>query len=219
MTNEKRNGRHLRFLLALAAGWSFAAVAVFAGPAMTASAHDYIVSTTPGDGETITVQPELISVTSSDKMIELGSALQVSGPGDSSLYYGDGCVDISGAVASMPAKLGAAGTYTVKWRVTSADGHPIDGVYTFEWAPTEGTELADGVAAAPNCGGDAASSGNDESGQQPAGEAGNGSDTSSGAPAEGAELLWILGGIAVVVVGGAAAWVFVRRLSAGPPSE
>ena len=220
MTTEKRNGRRLRFLLVLAAGWSVAAIAMFAGPAMTASAHDYIVSTTPGDGETVTVQPKLISVTSSDKMIELGSALQVSGPAESPRFYGDGCVDISGAVASMPAQLGAPGMYTVKWRVTSADGHPIDGSYSFDWAPDTGTELAEGVSVAPNCGGDAATgSGSDENGQQSASETGGNSGSASGAPGDGTELLWILGGIAVVIVGGAAAWVFVRRLSDGPPSE
>lgn len=141
---------------ALLSGWAAAPV----------SAHNSLVSSSPEDGAVVTEQPGVISVTTSDALLDLdgtgaGSALQISGPSDTLLYYGDGCVGVSGATAETSAELGEAGEYTVTWQVVSTDGHPISGTLTFDWQPAEGQVLAAGSATAPSCGGTGAAAGSE----------------------------------------------------------
>ena len=147
-----------RGLLAILGVTGLVAFALLSGwAAAPASAHNYLVSSSPEDGAVVTEQPSVISVTTNDAVLDLdgtgaGSAIQISGPSDASLYYGDGCVEVSGATAETSAELGEAGKYTVTWQVVSTDGHPISGTFTFDWQPAVGQTLAAGSATAPNCG-------------------------------------------------------------------
>ncbi|MET1051486.1 MAG: copper resistance CopC family protein [Mycetocola sp.] len=122
-----------------------------------AQAHNAFVSSNPAEGSVVTEQVGTFAVTTSDLLLDSGTDspttyIQVRGPGDSALYYGDGCATVDGATVTMPAQLGAAGDYTVLWGVVSADGHPITGEFGFTWAPADGQELGEGFAAAPTCG-------------------------------------------------------------------
>ncbi|WP_241992891.1 copper resistance CopC family protein [Cryobacterium frigoriphilum] len=160
---------------ALLSGWS----------AAPASAHNYLVSSSPEAGAVVMQQPGVISVTTNDALLDLdgtgaGSAIQVSGPSDAPLYYGDGCVSVAGATAETSAELGAAGEYTVTWQVVSTDGHPISDTFTFDWQPASGQALAEGVATAPACGDAAGSNGGADAGAADTGAADTGAaDTDS----------------------------------------
>lgn len=109
-----------------------------AGPA---AAHDELVSTDPADGATVAAAPDQVTLTFTDKAIALGTEVKVTAPDGSVVSTGD--PQLGPTTVAQP--LGAArpaGTYTVVWRVTSADGHPVSG--TFRFAATS----AVGVAAA-----------------------------------------------------------------------
>lgn len=133
-------------------------VATFAilATASPAFAHNFYVSSTPGENEVLTTLPDEFIVTTNDNLLDLGGAgggfiMQVTGP--DGLYYGDGCVTVSGPSVSMTAALGPAGDYALTWQAISADGHTISGEIPFQWAPTaDAAPPSEGSAAPPTCG-------------------------------------------------------------------
>ncbi|MGV8884816.1 MAG: copper resistance CopC family protein [Microbacteriaceae bacterium] len=174
---------------ALVAGvLGLAGVMLFAAPAY---AHSFLVSSTPAVGETLSELPENFSVTMNESLLDLsgdaaGFGMRVRD--DAGLYYGDGCITISGDTLSTPAALGGAGSYTLIYQVVSSDGHPVSDEFTFEWAPRSAVEPAVGVQSAPNCGkGDAgAPAPTDEQPAQSASVSG--------------DVLWIGGGILAIII-------------------
>lgn len=141
-----------------ALGGAIVVAAALAWSAAPASAHNYVVGSTPAEGAVVTEQPALFSVTTNDALLDLGgggagSGLIVSGPSDAStpLYYGDGCVSLLGATIEGEAQLGRPGDYTVTWQVVSTDGHPVSGEYTFTWQPDADQSLAEGSPEVPVC--------------------------------------------------------------------
>jgi hypothetical protein len=138
----------------------FAVVVVAAAvswSATPASAHNYIIGSSPTAGAVVTEQPGVFSVTTNDLLLDLGgtgsgSAMLVTGPADAPLFYGDGCAIVSGATVETSAQLGAAGEYTVIWQTVSTDGHSISDQFTFDWQPDADQVVADGAATAPTCG-------------------------------------------------------------------
>ncbi|PPF26007.1 transporter [Rathayibacter rathayi] len=194
---------HRRLLLSVAAIGLLSSIAV----AAPASAHNYLVSTTPAADSTVTEQPRTLELTTNDDLLVLGTdgtaaALRVVGP--DGLYYGDGCVAVVGPEASMPLELGAPGEYTVTWQVVSTDGHPVSGQYTFDWAPTEGSALAEGSRAIPDCNGTIAVSGSAESADDA--QAVSGSD-----PALIGDVLWIGGALVAVAAAIGVTLLVLRR--------
>ncbi|KZX21001.1 copper resistance protein CopC [Rathayibacter tanaceti] len=164
-----------------------------AGPA---SAHNYLVSTTPAADSTVTEQPGSLVLTTNDDLLVLGNdgaaaALRVVGP--DGLYYGDGCVSVVGPEATMPLELGPAGAYEVTWQVVSTDGHPVSGQYAFDWAPAEGVTLAEGASSAPDCNGTLAVP-DDPAETADEARAGSGPD-----PALLGDALWIGGALVAVI--------------------
>lgn len=131
-----------------------AAIAVL-GIASPASAHNYLVSSTPAADSTISELPATFSVTTNEALLDLsgdgsGFALQVTDA--AGRYYGDGCYSIVDSTLATGATLGEAGTYKLVWQVISEDGHPVSGEFTFTWAPAAGFEPTAGEDAPPVCG-------------------------------------------------------------------
>jgi methionine-rich copper-binding protein CopC len=141
---------------ALAAG---AAALVLGGaliPAGAASAHDRLVGSTPAADATVTDEPGTIALDFSEELLALdaqasGFAIQVVNASDGS-FHEDGCIAVDGSTATTRIALGTAGTYQVTWRAVSSDSHPIDGTYSFTYAPTGDTTGAPAILAAPACG-------------------------------------------------------------------
>ncbi len=107
-----------------------------------ASAHDALVSATPADGTSSDTAPTELSLEFSGAVQELGAEVAVTGPDGDAATQGD--PEVVDATLTQPLTPDLpAGTYSVVWRVTSADGHPISGTTTF-------TVVGDaGAAAAP----------------------------------------------------------------------
>jgi methionine-rich copper-binding protein CopC len=148
--------------------------------ASPASAHDVLESTTPGDGATVPVTPAQVTLTFDQPAFAIGSQVLVDGP-DGNVAQGP--VKIVDRVVTQAVRPGApAGSYTVEWRVTSADGHPVTGKFAFTSA-----------AASAGSAGPATSS----SSGAAAGSAGASSSSGSGSA-------WLLPVLALVAV-----WVVV----------
>lgn len=128
----RRPGRVRRALLVVAAVF----VTVVA-QALPAQAHNSLISTDPADGASLEAAPTQITLTFDAEVLALGTVLDVQGPGGQAA---DGDAVIADNVVTQPLHADLpAGEYTVSWRVTSADGHPIEGRFTFtaaEAAPT-----------------------------------------------------------------------------------
>ena len=184
-------------VLALAALGAIVAVVPVLGLAAPAQAHNYLVSSTPAAGETLSELPEEFSITTNEALLDLGGegagfALEVIDA--DGLYYGDGCVAVSDASMSSVAAIGDAGEYTVLWQVVSADGHPVSGEYAFTWDPTDASVASTGSAAAPVCGTEP-----DDSATASPPEDTDGS-AAAVADADLGDVIWIGGAIVAVVL-------------------
>jgi methionine-rich copper-binding protein CopC len=190
--------------------------AILAGaPAAPAFAHNYPVEWSPDEDSTVDVQPDVVSLTTNDALLDFEdtASMDVIGPDD--LHYATDCAAVSGATVAVAAALGTPGDYTVEWSAVSADGHPISGAWVFTWAPSDGVELATG-AADPVCASTASGSTDAASDPAPESEASDPSPDASAADAT-ADLLWVVGAVAVAGIAGVVAWLLVRRRGSNRP--
>jgi methionine-rich copper-binding protein CopC len=96
----------------------------------TASAHAIRISADPTPDSAVDKGPERVSGTFNEQLQTSFAAMTVVGP-DGNLWS-TGPTDVQGAVASVGLRpLGPVGTYTVNYRVTSADGHVVSGSWSF----------------------------------------------------------------------------------------
>ena len=176
--------------LLLAMGLGVATVLAIAGPA---SAHNQIVSSTPGPNETLTVLPAQFSIKTNEALLDVGGtgrgfAFEIQdGAGK---FYETGCVSIVDTAMFTAAQLGAPGAYTVVYQLVSADGHTVSGRIPFTWAPSSAAAVTKGVASPPGCNGAAGPAKPDASG--------GGSEATRGSTVPLADILWI-GSIIVAV--------------------
>ncbi|WP_222595527.1 copper resistance CopC family protein [Cellulomonas terrae] len=110
----------------------------------SAQAHNVLRSTDPADGSTVPVVPSQVTLTFDAAALALGTQLVITNP-------------VGAVVSTEPAQLLdvnvtqplsgdlPAGLYTVRWRVTSEDAHPIEGSFTFT-AATSATPDSDAPA-------------------------------------------------------------------------
>ena len=130
-----------------------AAVAIALGfglnlvPASVAFAHSDLQSTSPLPGETVEAGRIDVTLKFNEEILTgegSGAVISVTGPFEGeSIEHSDGCVDaIRGSLVVEGVSLDQAGTYEVNWRVVSADGHPIEGIYDFTVVNTTGYEAA-----------------------------------------------------------------------------
>jgi copper resistance protein C len=107
--------------------------------APVASAHAVLIATDPAKGAKLATGPAQVSATFNEPLQTAFAAMTVVGPDTNLWSTGDPRVD--GAVISVALRpLGPAGSYTVNYRVTSADGHVVTGSWAFELTtPGSGT--------------------------------------------------------------------------------
>lgn len=134
-------------LLRLVASLAVSALALVA-LATPASAHNALRSTDPADGATVATVPEAVTLTFDGEVLALGSVVEVANPAGDVVSAGEPEVDDNTVTQALTGDL-VPGEYTVTWRVTSGDGHPIDG--TFGFTATAASALpGDAVSPAPS---------------------------------------------------------------------
>lgn len=144
-----------RSLLAAAVPVALAGVLVTAGPA---AAHDTLVSATPAADSTVAGTVDEVVLTLSEPPLsglQSGIVISVTGPDGAEHTSGD--VRTAADTIAKDVDLADAGSYDVRWRSVSVDGHPISGEYRFtsQGAPDVAatpTPTATGAAAAPSSG-------------------------------------------------------------------
>lgn len=143
---QPRRARRLLAVLTLAV-----AAVVVPGVALAppASAHDQVVSTSPADGSAV-AGPTRVAVTFSENVLAVEGANRIVVTGPAGDLTGDvvargKVVEITFA-APLP-----GGSYRVRWRAASADGHPVSGSFTFtvRAAAATATPLSTATAAGP----------------------------------------------------------------------
>ncbi|MFF9285193.1 copper resistance CopC/CopD family protein [Streptomyces griseosporeus] len=108
-------------------------VLILLGGAAPASAHAALRATDPADGTVLKTAPRALTLTFTESVGLLDGSFRVYDPDGHRLRTGppghaDGRADT--ARVTLPGTLGR-GTYTVAWRVVSADSHPVSGAFTF----------------------------------------------------------------------------------------
>ncbi|MFF0810334.1 copper resistance CopC/CopD family protein [Streptomyces albogriseolus] len=107
-------------------------VLLLAGAA-PASAHAALRASDPEDGSVVRTAPTRITLTFTESVGLLEDSFRIYGPDNRRVpmeepEHAAGAADT--ARAALPRDLGE-GTYTVAWRVVSADSHPVSGAFTF----------------------------------------------------------------------------------------
>ena len=144
VTRKGRVLRGRRILLVLVG-----AVLTLLVSAVPAAAHNVLTGTAPSNGARVGPTPSAVVLTFDQPAVAMGTQVLVTGP--------------TGQVQTGPARLvddtvtqelagGApAGEYTVAWRVTSVDGHPVSGTFTFT-STRAGAGATPSVGASPSTG-------------------------------------------------------------------
>lgn len=181
------------------------AAAVLLVPASPASAHDELVSTDPSADAVLETLPERITLTfSADVLTDAGATvIEVTDADGTSLA--DGAPEPAGAEVTQALAGPASGAVTVKWRVVSSDGHPIDGSFAFtvpEAAPTPTSTPTTPASTSPSPAASASAAPTEAA-------------TPTAAPVEessaASPLPWILLAVALVIVAGVLVYVFASR--------
>ena len=144
-----------RRLIALTIGGIVVTASVL-GIASPAFAHNFLVSSNPAAGETLTKLPSKFIITTNEGLLDLsghGAGFAFDVEDAHHRFYGDGCVTVTGPSMSIAPVIGAAGEYTVIWQIVSADGHIVSNHYTFTWAPSGSFTPAAGASHPQDCAG------------------------------------------------------------------
>ena len=208
-SRQRSSARRLVAGTAAAVAITGGAVLGLAGPA---SAHNYLISSDPEVGGTLTELPKTFDITTNDKLLDIGDsgsgfAFRVVGP--DGRYYEDGCVDVEGPSMTTTAALGVSGKYTVEWQIVSADGHTVSDEYPFTWKAPSRFAPASGAAKPPTC----ATAGDDDAGSDTTTGTASGSSDSAASDA-----IWIGAG-GVVLVGVVVAVLLLLRRKPAPESD
>ncbi|WP_164545207.1 copper resistance CopC family protein [Antribacter gilvus] len=120
------------------AGAALVTLMLFVLPQAPAWAHDQLLSSTPGDGKTITALPPEIILTLSEAPLATGAQVVITAADGDMVPTGTISVDEATARVTVPVTgQGPSGAYTVAWHVVSSDGHPIEGAFEFSLEPTD----------------------------------------------------------------------------------
>ncbi|WP_181796883.1 copper resistance CopC family protein, partial [Streptomyces sp. WELS2] len=101
--------------------------------AAPASAHAVLRASDPADGTVLRTAPRHVTLRFSESVGLPADSFRIYGPGNHRVRTapaGHAPGESGTARVTLPARL-APGTYTVAWRVVSADSHPVSGALTF----------------------------------------------------------------------------------------
>ena len=127
----------LAALLGLSAVWVF----LWCAPA---GAHAELIVTEPEDGAVLTEVPEQVRLRFDEPVVAEFDPLEVRDQQGNRADEGNARVDPEDArVLVADLKALPVGTYAVEWRITSVDGHVIEGAFDFNVTASDVSELPD----------------------------------------------------------------------------
>jgi hypothetical protein len=153
----------------------------------------------------------MVTLTFNEPVLFVGTEIMVHTADETMVNIGPPILVDNTAAIAVTGEL-PAGEYTVIYRVTSADGHPIEGEFRFTAAePTTYGATAPAPSPTPTTSAEVRASESATPSPSP----------SAPAVAEGRISGGVLGGIVavLVVVGAVVAWLLLRRRPAGSPTD
>jgi len=205
-------------VLAALLGLLLAVATLLVGLATSAQAHDVLIGTTPADGATTAVVPASLMLTFGAPVLAIGTVIIVTGPAG---QVQTGKVVLFGNVVTQHLRPGSpAGRYNVVWRVSSADGHPVSGQFSFTArAPSPGTPAT--TQGPPATTGTTSSSTTSTSPAPVTTGAASASTPSTAEPAgQSSALWWVIGvGVLLLALLLTAAYLVTRKPRSTPQDE
>src|SRR5262245_36862407 len=114
----------------LAAWFVLGLAALVLLPLPPAAAHAELIDSDPKDGATVQTLPDQVRLEFSEEVAS-PAFVEVTAADGTQVAAGDPQV-LGAAVETPLAANGPPGSYTISYRVVSADGHPVSGELTFE---------------------------------------------------------------------------------------
>ena len=140
--------RAARVIGALLASGLLAALSLI-GLATSAAAHASQTGAEPAADSVLTTAPDRVVITFDAALMDVGAALVVRDSARADVTSGPTTVRANTITVPLRPGLGA-GTYTVAYRVVSADGHPVSTSYEFSVAgPASSAPATASMSAAP----------------------------------------------------------------------
>jgi methionine-rich copper-binding protein CopC len=170
----------------------------------SAQAHSALVSSTPAEGDSISEIPTAIVLEFNEDIQDIGNEVVVVDPEGTPVASGEMVVD--GPIVTQPIGVGAPGTYTVTWRVVSADGHPISGEFSYELQAPQTVETTESTEPSQEPTAETTDAATTETSVAPSSSAAE-ADEDSGSGA----IVPIVVGLAVLVLAGVVVLVVRRR--------
>lgn len=135
-------------LLFAAAAMMLGLLAGALGGAGAAWAHAARIASDPAENAQLARQPARVNATFNEPMQSQFAAMTVIGPDGA--QWSDGAPSVDGTVISVAVRPGGpAGTYTVNYRATSADGHVVTGSWSYQLLTADTTATATAAPPAP----------------------------------------------------------------------
>ncbi|MFY1597887.1 copper resistance CopC family protein [Micromonospora sp. WMMD737] len=126
---------------------ALAAAALLLVPAAPAAAHNTLRAASPADGERLTTPPTRVTLEFAQRLDPTFTTIALTDAARRKIPTGGPTVDGTKGTVTVVETLGE-GTYTVAYRIVSADGHPVQGSYRFTVAGG-GASTATGAVADP----------------------------------------------------------------------
>lgn len=203
-----------------------ASVLAFAMPAPPAAAHTDLVGSDPAADSALREAPDQVTLRFNEPMEPRLAKVALTTPGrDAAELPVTGGSEPSILVADIPGEGTAGGAWEIAYRVTSADGHPVQGTLSFTVRPpgnaaTEDPEDTEGTASSDDPA-DARESDENPSSEPADGAASEGGEQTSDAQEDDDAGSWRL--VAPVLLGGflllLAALLLVTRFARVAPSD
>ncbi len=115
--------------------------------AAPAAAHANLIGSTPSPGVVVEAGPAEVVLRFDEAVaVDLGSGIRVFGPGGGRVDRGRTTVRDDGLTVAALVEADDPGTYTVAWRLVSADSHVLSGAWLFHVQRETGAVAVDGGA-------------------------------------------------------------------------
>jgi len=115
---------------------------VVLGAAGAATGHSQLIDSTPKADQTLTEAPADVELEFNEEVDERGAVVMVVDADDENRTAGDVVVDGRFVRVRLADDLPDGG-YEIRWRVVSADGHPVSGSVPFSVGDVDRTEDGD----------------------------------------------------------------------------